>query len=144
MLSEKRNLTGQALASAVVVSRITINSWKRGDTHPSPANLEKLAQALKVDRSVLLTPDSRLSDNFLRRIMRKFEDNFEQEAPDIDLKTYLAVRRALGLDIIPTQKVEVDVLDKAHEPTDADEQFGNLKDDISKSQAKTDSKSDSS
>ena len=54
-LMRKNNLTHNELAVKLSVPQSTIRNWREGRHIPGPANLRKLAAALKVNSSTLLT-----------------------------------------------------------------------------------------
>ena len=108
-LMEKQNWSGIALAEAVGVSEITIMNWKNGKTQPTPANLDKLAEHFCVDKSVLTQTDAQISQGFLRKTLIA---SVQKHAEAVDIDTMLRIMKTLGLNIVATQKVEVELPQK--------------------------------
>ena len=108
-LMEKQNWSGIALAEAVGVSEITIMNWKNGKTQPTSDNLNKLAEHFGVDKSVLTQTDAQISQGFLRKTLIA---SVQKHAEAVDIDTMLRIMKTLGLNIVATQKVEVELPQK--------------------------------
>ena len=117
-LMEKQNWSGIALAEAVGVSEITIMNWKNGKTQPTPANLDKLAEHFCVDKSVLTQTDAQISQGFLRKTLIA---SVQKHAEAVDVDTMIKIMKTLGLNIVATQKVEVDIKEDL-KPTEVEDQ----------------------
>jgi transcriptional regulator with XRE-family HTH domain len=57
---QQKRLTQQQLADKLGVSRVSVTQWEIGTTKPSTDNLYRIADALDVDMSWLLTGDGAL------------------------------------------------------------------------------------
>ena len=117
-LMEKQNWSGIALAEAVGVSEITIMNWKNGKTQPTSDNLNKLAEHFGVDKSVLTQTDAQISQGFLRKTLIA---SVQKHAEAVDVDTMIKIMKTLGLNIVATQKVEVDIKEDL-KPTEVEDQ----------------------
>ena len=117
-LMEKHNWSMTGLAQEVGVSFNTFQSWKHGKSQPSPRNLEKLSEVLGVDKSVITQTDAQLSQGYLRKTLIA---TIEKPVEPVDMDHLIKIMKTLGLNIVATQKVEVDIKEDL-KPTEAEDQ----------------------
>lgn len=117
-LMEQQNWSNVALSDAIGVSEVTIANWKRGLTQPTSDNLNKLAEQFSVDKSVLTQTDAQISQGFLRKTLIA---SVQKHAEAVDIDTMIKIMKTLGLNIVATQKVEVDIKEDL-KPTEVEDQ----------------------
>ena len=118
LLMKKRGWSNDSLSKAVGVSKVSLVKWRNGKSGISARNLIKLAKVLKVDKHALLESDDQKMQMYLRQTLLC---SIQSDPEPQDMQTILQIMKTLGMNIVATQKVEIETKEDL-KPTEVEDQ----------------------